>query len=70
MSAYLSESYFLAPLAAIAVYDNLIRDLFISKTYNNAGIIAANVYIKGIPTLVTVDDYLPYFTSTKTLAFS
>jgi hypothetical protein len=34
--------------------------MFLTKTYNSAtGIIAANVYVKGIEVLVYIDDYFP-----------
>jgi hypothetical protein len=37
---------------------------------NTAGIFAANVYIKGIPTTISVDDYLPVNKTTGKLVFA
>jgi hypothetical protein len=37
-----------------------LESTFKTKTINSAGIFAAEVYIKGIPTTVVVDDRLPY----------
>jgi hypothetical protein len=36
---------------------------FLTNTTNAAGIFAAKMYIKGIPTTVVVDDRLPYSTT-------
>ena len=49
----------------------MIEDIFLTKTYNTNGIFAAKVFIKGIQTVVTVDDYLPFNTNyTNTMVFA
>ena len=66
MDPYLIEdSYFLAPLASLALMDAPILKNIITQDYNAAGIFAAQVYIKGIPTVVTIDDYLAVDPLTK-----
>jgi hypothetical protein len=75
-STLIAESYFLGTLSAVATapeeFQNRqnILNLFNSWTYNSAGLISANVYVRGIPTQITVDDYLPFITGTNKLAFS
>jgi hypothetical protein len=67
----LGDCYFLAALAAIGEEPDRIKDVILTQTYNSAGIFAAEVFIRGVPTLVTVDDYLPFkSSSSKTLAFA
>lgn len=34
--------------------------MFVNKEQNEAGIFAINAYIRGKPTIITVDDYVPY----------
>lgn len=34
---------------------------WLTKSFNSAGILAAQVWIGGVPTVVTIDDYLPYY---------
>ena len=38
-----------------------IKNIFKTTSLNKAGIVVAVVFVKGIPTIVAVDDYLPYF---------
>jgi hypothetical protein len=67
---YIGDCYYLAALAAIGESSTRIKSAILTQTYNTAGIFAAKVFIKGIPTLVTVDDYLPFTSSSsKLLAF-
>ena len=34
---------------------------FLTKTYNAAGIFAVQLWVRGIPTVITVDDYAPFY---------
>jgi hypothetical protein len=56
----LNDGYYLSGLSALSTIPNLLANTILTPTYSSSGIFAANVFIKGIPTLVTVDDYLPF----------
>ena len=58
----IGDCYFLAAGSAIAEHDDRIKGVFVPEVYSypEEGIYAFNVYVKGIPTTVSVDDYLPY----------
>ncbi|MFS8160123.1 MAG: C2 family cysteine protease [Candidatus Roizmanbacteria bacterium] len=67
----MGDCYFLDSCSEIANSSARIEDIFLTKTYNSNGIFAAKVYIKGIETIVTVDDYLPFVTNyTNTMVFA
>jgi hypothetical protein len=34
---------------------------FLTKTYNSAGIFAVQLWVRGLPTVITVDDYIPFY---------
>jgi len=59
----LGDCYFLESCSAAANVSQRIEDIFLTDTYNAAGIFAATVYIRGIPTVIHVDDYLPFDTT-------
>jgi hypothetical protein len=66
---YGDDSYFLAALTAVSMSSLVdINQIIATQNYTSIGIFAARVMIKGIPTLVTVDDYLPF--NKTTLAFA
>jgi hypothetical protein len=48
-------------LAALAEKDGVIPDLFHHKKYTHEGIFALQVYVKGRPEDVTVDDLFPIY---------
>jgi hypothetical protein len=52
----------LASCSAIAARDERIKKLFVPEvwSYPKDGVYAFNVYVRGKPTIVTIDDYLPY----------
>lgn len=58
----LGDCYFLASCSAIAERDERIRKIFVPEvwSYPQDGVYAFNVYVRGKPTVVTIDDYLPY----------
>ena len=37
-----------------------MKNIFLTDTYNAEGVFAVNLYIKGKPTIITVDDYIPF----------
>ena len=47
-------------LAALAENPERIKNLFITKTVNEAGIYAVRLYINGEERVIVVDDYFPY----------
>jgi hypothetical protein len=40
------------------------KKIFITQNYDCQGIIALNVWIRGIPTTLTIDDYIPFKSNT------
>jgi hypothetical protein len=47
-------------MAALAERPNHIKEMFLTKDDNQAGIYAVRFYILGKPWTVTIDDYLPF----------
>jgi hypothetical protein len=41
--------------------DSRIKNIFLTDTYNNEGIFALNLYIRGRPMTITLDDYIPLY---------
>ncbi len=56
----LGDCYYLAGCASIGEWTSRLTNSVLTQTTNTAGIFAAKVYIKGIPTTVVVDDRVPY----------
>lgn len=56
--------YIEASLAAIAEFPDLVKNVFITKEKNEAGVYAFRFFVRGKPWIVTVDDYF-LFTSDK-----
>lgn len=44
-----------------AAHTGRMGDVFLTQNFNKAGIQAVKLYIRGLPTIVVVDDYLPYY---------
>ena len=58
----LGDCYFLAACSSIAERDERIKKIFVPEvwSYPEEGIYAFQVFVRGKPTVVTIDDYLPY----------
>lgn len=75
-SKLLSESFFLGPLSASAQnpeeYFNMqnILNLFSNFQIHSTGLITSKVFIRGLPTNIFVDDFLPFISGTNKLAFA
>lgn len=48
-----------AAASVVALDPQRIKDIFLTDTLNTAGVYSLNMYMMGIPTTVTVDDFLP-----------
>lgn len=55
----LGDCWFLASLAALAEYPEMIKQRFVTKEYNECGIYEIQCYKNGQDTKVIVDDYFP-----------
>jgi hypothetical protein len=66
----LGNCYFLSALAALAIKGQRIKDLFVTKEFNEAGIYVVRFYINGKQQNVTIDDYFPFDPRVKRPAFS
>ena len=51
---------YMSSIIATAVDPSRITSLFPIQSYNDQGVIAVNVFVRGKPTTIVVDDYLPY----------
>jgi hypothetical protein len=38
-----------------------MKDTFLTQNFNRAGIQAVQLYVRGLPTVVVIDDYLPFY---------
>ena len=47
-------------MVAYAEEEARFRDMFVIKEANEIGLYAFNVYIKGKPEIIVIDDYLPF----------
>lgn len=56
----IGNCYVIATLNAVSKYPELIKDLFITKEINNAGIYQIQMFVRGKPWTVTVDDVILY----------
>ena len=52
----LGDCYYLGGIASIAEDEDRIKKVFVNEQKNSAGIYAFNVYVRGLPTIVTVDE--------------
>lgn len=55
----LGDCYFLAGIHAYTEFPEIFKRIFVTTNANAAGMYLFNVYIRGIPTLVAIDDFLP-----------
>ena len=51
----------MSPLAENAEKNSRIKAIFHETTYPVEGIFALNLYIRGRPMTITIDDYLPFY---------
>lgn len=61
----LGDCYFLSALSAIGEWPSRLNKLFLTNTTNSAGVFATQIYIRGIPNTVVIDDYLPFSSKGK-----
>ena len=61
----LGDCYFLAALSSLAEFPDRVKEMFVTKTINKAGIYMVRLFLNGNETLVTVDDHLPVQKSGK-----
>jgi calpain-15 len=65
----LGDCYFLSSLSAIGETSSRILNAILTQSCNNAGVFAAKVYIRGVPTVVVIDDYLVVNSTLGSLKF-
>jgi len=70
VSGVFSQSYLHTCMKKIATDASMaIKKLFITKDINSVGVYVLDIYVDGSPKTVTIDDYIPYFESSKQPAF-
>ena len=55
----LGDCYFLAALSSLAEFEDRVKDMFVTKEVNEAGIYMVKFFINGNETPIIVDDHLP-----------
>ncbi|CDW73209.1 UNKNOWN [Stylonychia lemnae] len=55
----IGDCYFMAGATAVAEIDNRFKKIFVNPEINWAGLYAFNVYVRGIPHVMVVDDAVP-----------
>lgn len=61
----LGDCYYLAACSATAENSLRISNSFIQSSYPSEGIFAIKVYVRGILTTLTIDDYIPFLSATS-----
>lgn len=59
-SQYLGDCYFIAGIVAYSQKTESFSKTFIIQEVNESGILAFNVYIRGMPFVLTIDDQIPF----------
>ena len=60
LQTVLGDCYFISAMSAVAEYPDRIKKIFLTQTYNEEGIIAVKLNVRGRPFTVVIDDYLPW----------
>ncbi len=63
----LGDCYFLSSLSSLN--GDRMKNTILSQTINTAGAFATQIYVKGIPQVVVIDDYLPFNTKYYTASY-
>jgi hypothetical protein len=45
---------------SLAIKSERFKNIFVIQEVNSLGIMCVNIYIRGIPKIICVDDYLPF----------
>ena len=59
----MSNCYWITAYSDVGQTPARVKDIFQTQEYNDEGIFAVNLYIKGKKTTITVDDYIPFYGS-------
>lgn len=51
----------ISPAAEDSIENQRIKNIFIQSTYPTEGIFGLNMYVRGRPYTITIDDYLPVY---------
>lgn len=57
----LGDCYYAAAIAALAEHPELIKQAFVTQNYLANGTVVMQVYVRGVPTTVVIDDYIPTY---------
>lgn len=60
---YLGDCYFLASCSAYAEWNQKIKNMFVTQTYNKEGVIIAKGQVLGIEKEIAIDDILPFYSN-------
>lgn len=65
----LGDCYFIAAISSVGKYPDLIKQAFVTKDKNTAGVYIIRFYIRGKPWFVSVSDDMVYNTKNEQLEF-
>jgi len=57
----LGDCYYLSAISALGMMNDRLNYTIETDRINDAGVFAMRVYVKGVPTVVAVDDYIPFY---------
>jgi len=60
----IGDCYAIAALSAMAENPYRVKNMFLTQSLNAEGIVAMRVFIKGKPSVMTIEDKIPYGTTT------
>lgn len=63
-----SDCYYMSAIYSFAENDQRFQKAFVNKQSTKSGIYAINAYVRGKPTIITVDDYIPFSGDTPIFA--
>lgn len=57
----LGDCYFLSAISALGMMNDRLNYTIETDSINGGGVFAMRIYVKGVPTVVAVDDYIPFY---------
>ena len=57
----MADCFWISPSQESATKDARVKNIFHQQSYPNEGIFALNLFVRGRPVTVTIDDYVPIY---------
>lgn len=59
-SQFLGDCYFISGILSISRYPSRVKNIFVIQEVNPSGLICFNIFIRGIPRILCIDDIIPW----------